>query len=246
MADATPQRPPLAGTPGSARSGAFGFTCDSDSDGDDALLGSAARAVRLGRTPTLRPGSVSSAQRARSRELAAARSFREASREKSHTQATLRRPRGESAPPRGHRSFRRRRPVRRRRRGDRRTSSRGGVARAELVAAAENDDGFAARWKNARRRRTSPSANAPRSPRASPISNVRWRRRRRACVRRRTTPINFGGDTDARRRRQRRRSSRRRPPSRVSGAKSHVCTPRSNARGCTLARPGPSSRPRTA
>ena len=36
-----PQRPP-AGTPGSARSGAFGFTCDSDSDGDDALLGSAA------------------------------------------------------------------------------------------------------------------------------------------------------------------------------------------------------------
>ena len=82
MADATPQRPPLAGTPGSARSGAFGFTCDSDSDGDDALLGSAARAVRLGRTPTLRPGSVSSAQRARSRELAAARSFREASREK--------------------------------------------------------------------------------------------------------------------------------------------------------------------
>lgn len=82
MADATPQRPPLAGTPGSARSGAFGFTCDSDSDGDDALLGSAARAVRLGRTPTLRPGSVSSAQRARSRELAAARSFREASRER--------------------------------------------------------------------------------------------------------------------------------------------------------------------
>ena len=82
MADATPQRPPLAGTPGSARSGAFGFTCDSDSDGDDALLGSAARAARLGRTPTLRPGSVSSAQRARSRELAAARSFREASREK--------------------------------------------------------------------------------------------------------------------------------------------------------------------
>jgi hypothetical protein len=82
MADATPQRPPRAGTPGSARSGAFGFTCDSDSDGDDALLGSAARAARLGRTPTLRPGSVSSAQRARSRELAAARSFREASREK--------------------------------------------------------------------------------------------------------------------------------------------------------------------
>ena len=68
-------------TPGSARTRALGFTHDSDSD-DDFSPGasSAARraSVRFG-YPSV---GVSSASRIRSRELAAARNFREASREK--------------------------------------------------------------------------------------------------------------------------------------------------------------------
>ena len=68
-------------TPGSARTRALGFTHDSDSD-DDFSPG-ASSAARLASVRFGYPSAgVSSASRIRSRELAAARNFREASREK--------------------------------------------------------------------------------------------------------------------------------------------------------------------
>tara|TARA_B110000977_G_scaffold196129_1_gene275882 strand:+ start:6693 stop:8111 length:1419 start_codon:yes stop_codon:yes gene_type:complete len=72
---ATPLR-----TPGSTRTRALGFTHDSDSDDDFVLDGVSASKWMSGRFGY--SAGVSSASRIRSRELAAARTFREASREK--------------------------------------------------------------------------------------------------------------------------------------------------------------------
>jgi len=68
-------------TPGSARTRALGFTHDSDSD-DDFSPGASSAARRASVRFGYPSAGVSSASRIRSRELAAARNFREASREK--------------------------------------------------------------------------------------------------------------------------------------------------------------------
>ena len=242
-----PSAPPPRGHPRQrARSGAFGFTCDSDSDGDDALLGSAARAVRLGRTPTLRPGSVSSAQRARSRELAAARSFREASREratlKQHCDALEEKVRLLEATARSDAADRSDAV-------DAETAALRAEAaslRAELVAAAENDE-----WLRRALEERAAAANISERERAALTSRVadleRSMEEAETCLRA------ASHDADKLRRRHRRataaaKAAKLAAEATVAGlrAKSHVCTPRSNARGCTPARPGPSSRPRTA